>query len=167
MSMVNPPSPTQDSGVARRVHERTPRGFRQDLAGERLKAGLRRRAHRADVAARPDRRRSSDDEAVEAARVHDHARAIRQEATMKTKTYAAAIALASIVAAPGEADGIVTGKGIYLSCKRPGYALFRGCGEVLCFRDAFYDLDDDDKLLCKWRGRVRSGHGWFLVRARG
>ena len=86
---------------------------------------------------------------------------------MKTKTYAAAIALASIVATPSQADGIGTGKGIYLSCKRPAYALFRGCSEVLCFRDALYYLDDDDKLLCKWRGRVRSGHGWLLVRARG
>ena len=93
---------------------------------------------------------------------------------MKTKTYAAAIALASIVATPSQGGGISTGKGIPPSCKRVvDSALFRGCGEVLCFRDAFYNLNDDThSLLCKRPGRVgypvgSPGHGWFLVRARG
>ena len=93
---------------------------------------------------------------------------------MTTKTYAAAIALASIVATPSQGGGISTGKGIPPSCKRVvDSALFRGCGEVLCFRDAFYNLKDDTHtLLCKRPGRVgypvgSPGHGWFLVRARG
>jgi hypothetical protein len=63
---------------------------------------------------------------------------------------------------------------IYPSCKRVvDSALFRGCGEVLCFRDAFYNLNDTTYTqLCKRPGRVGypvgwPGRGWGLVRARG